>query len=118
MADLSLSGVGKDFGKVSAVTGVDLTFADGTLTALLGPSGCGKTTLLRLIAGLEPPTRGSIRLGERDITSLPAAKRKFGMVFQNFALFPHLNVREKCLLLDDHRRCRERRGAREGGKAS
>ncbi|MEM9552123.1 MAG: ABC transporter ATP-binding protein [Pseudomonadota bacterium] len=73
---------------------VDLTFRQGELTALLGPSGCGKTTLLRMIAGLEDPTAGHILLGERDVTAMPAHRRKFGMVFQNFALFPHLNVRE------------------------
>ncbi len=94
MADLVLNGVRKDYGKVRAVEGVDLTFANGELTALLGPSGCGKTTLLRMIAGLEDPSGGQIRLGNEDLTQTPAHKRKFGMVFQNFALFPHLNVRE------------------------
>ncbi|MEX0311325.1 MAG: ABC transporter ATP-binding protein [Tateyamaria sp.] len=94
MADLVLSGVRKDYGKVRAVEGVDLTFAHGELTALLGPSGCGKTTLLRMVAGLEEPTGGHIVLGDQDLTNVPAHKRKFGMVFQNFALFPHLNVRE------------------------
>lgn len=94
MEDLVLSGVSKSFGSTRAVDATDLTFAKGQLTALLGPSGCGKTTLLRMIAGLEEPTRGTIRLGEADITALPAHKRKFGMVFQNFALFPHYTVRE------------------------
>ncbi len=94
MSGLILAGVHKDFGSVSAVENVDLTFAEGELTALLGPSGCGKTTLLRMIAGLEEPSGGSISLGGRDITSQPAHKRRFGMVFQSFALFPHLTVRE------------------------
>ncbi|MEO0402393.1 MAG: ABC transporter ATP-binding protein [Pseudomonadota bacterium] len=94
MRDLVLSGIRKDYGKVRAVTGVDLSFAHGELTALLGPSGCGKTTLLRMVAGLEDPTGGQIMLGDTDLTEVPAYKRKFGMVFQNFALFPHLNVRE------------------------
>lgn len=94
MQDLILSGVSKSFGSTRAVEATDLTFAKGQLTALLGPSGCGKTTLLRMIAGLEDPTRGTIRLGEEDITNLPAHKRKFGMVFQSFALFPHYTVRE------------------------
>ena len=94
MADLVLAHVRKDYGKVRAVEGVDLRFAHGELTALLGPSGCGKTTLLRMIAGLEDPTGGKIVLGDRDLTHVPAHKRKFGMVFQNFALFPHLNVRD------------------------
>ena len=94
MEDLVLKGVSKSFGNTRAVEPTDLTFAQGQLTALLGPSGCGKTTLLRMIAGLEMPSTGTIRLGGKDITSLPADKRKFGMVFQSFALFPHYSVRE------------------------
>ncbi|PJI86326.1 putative spermidine/putrescine transport system ATP-binding protein [Yoonia maricola] len=94
MSGLILSGVSKTFGNTRAVEPTDLTFAKGQLTALLGPSGCGKTTLLRMIAGLENPTRGQIKLGDDDITDLPAHKRKFGMVFQSFALFPHYTVRE------------------------
>ena len=94
MPGLVLKGIMKRFGSVTAVEPTDLTFAEGQLTALLGPSGCGKTTLLRMIAGLEAPTLGTLHLGERPITDLPAHKRKFGMVFQNFALFPHLNVRD------------------------
>lgn len=91
---LSLKGVSKSFGSVRAVEPLDLTFAEGELTALLGPSGCGKTTLLRMIAGLEAPSTGTIRVQGRDITNVPAFKRKFGMVFQSFALFPHLTVRD------------------------
>ncbi|WP_095590610.1 ABC transporter ATP-binding protein [Actibacterium ureilyticum] len=94
MDGLVLKGVSKSFGNTRAVEPTDLTFARGELTALLGPSGCGKTTLLRMIAGLEEPTRGTIRLGDTDITALPAHRRKFGMVFQSFALFPHYSVRE------------------------
>ena len=92
MAQLELQGIRKEFGPFVAVGEADLTFEDGQLTALLGPSGCGKTTLLRMIAGLEKPTGGRIMLGDEDITAKPAAVRKFGMVFQSFALFPHLNV--------------------------
>ena len=94
MHGLTLKGVSKTFGNTRAVEPTDLTFAKGQVTALLGPSGCGKTTLLRMIAGLEEPTRGTILLGDTDITALPAHKRKFGMVFQSFALFPHYTVRE------------------------
>jgi putative spermidine/putrescine transport system ATP-binding protein len=92
MGGLSLKYIRKSYGDVRAVDTVSLDFADGALTALLGPSGCGKTTLLRMIAGLEDPTAGSISLRGQDITRLPAHKRKFGMVFPAFALFPHLNV--------------------------
>lgn len=94
MGGLVLKGVSKSFGSVRAVEPTDLTFGEGQLTALLGPSGCGKTTLLRMVAGLEAPSSGAILAGGQDVTTLPAHKRKFGMVFQNFALFPHLNVKE------------------------
>jgi len=92
MSDLVLKDIRKDFGSARAVDRINLTFRHGELTALLGPSGCGKTTLLRMIAGLEEPTRGQLLLGGTDITAQPAHKRKFGMVFQNFALFPHMRV--------------------------
>lgn len=94
MAGLELKGVSKSFGNTHAVEPTNLSFPKGQLTALLGPSGCGKTTLLRMIAGLEHPTRGVIRLNGTDITAVPAHRRKFGMVFQSFALFPHYSVRE------------------------
>lgn len=94
MPGLELKGVSKFFGNTCAVETTDLSFPEGQLTALLGPSGCGKTTLLRMIAGLEDPTHGAIWLGDADITSVPSHKRKFGMVFQSFALFPHYSVRE------------------------
>ena len=95
MSELSLVNIRKTFGgTVIAVEDVSLHFASGELTALLGPSGCGKTTLLRMIAGLEHPDSGQILLNGEDITALPAHRRQFGMVFQSFALFPHLNVAE------------------------
>jgi putative spermidine/putrescine transport system ATP-binding protein len=94
MEALSLRGIARLYGSVTAVEDVSLDFPEGKLTALLGPSGCGKTTLLRMIAGLEAPTRGRISLGGRDITDQPAHVRRFGMVFQSFALFPHLSVWE------------------------
>jgi putative spermidine/putrescine transport system ATP-binding protein len=94
MSGLVLKGIEKSFGAFTAVQNIDLTFPKGELTALLGPSGCGKTTLLRMIAGLEDPTRGTISLNGDDITDKPANKRKFGMVFQSFALFPHMSVSE------------------------
>ena len=77
-----------------ALRGLDLEIADGELMVLVGPSGCGKTTALRLIAGLEGPTAGSIRIGERDVTGLAPQDRDVAMVFQNYALYPHMTVRE------------------------
>ncbi|HYC13182.1 MAG TPA: ABC transporter ATP-binding protein, partial [Stellaceae bacterium] len=82
----------KVFGAVRAVDGVSLSVASGEFFTLLGPSGCGKTTLLRLIAGIYPASNGSVRLNGRDITAAPMHKRNLAMVFQSFALFPHLSV--------------------------
>ncbi len=92
MGGLALRGINRRYGDVTAVDNVSLDFPEGKLTALLGPSGCGKTTLLRMIAGLEKPNRGRISLGDQDVTDQPAHLRRFGMVFQSFALFPHLSV--------------------------
>lgn len=89
---LELEGVARRYGEVRAVDHVDLTVGHGRTTALLGPSGCGKSTLLRLIAGLEPLDAGSIRLDDRDLTPVPTQRRGIGMVFQDYALFPHMNV--------------------------
>jgi ABC-type Fe3+/spermidine/putrescine transport system ATPase subunit len=88
---LRLESISKSYGSVRAVENVSLELSDETL-ALLGPSGCGKSTLLRLIAGLEGPDSGHLYLNDRDITNLPPQSRGFGMVFQDYALFPHLNV--------------------------
>jgi len=84
-------------GRVRAVDGVSFRFAEGTLNVLLGPSGCGKSTTLRLIAGLEAADGGRILIGERDVTALPPAGRNIAMVFQSYALFPHLTVAENIL---------------------
>ncbi|WP_262284324.1 ABC transporter ATP-binding protein [Micromonospora sp. MA102] len=81
-------------GGVRALDALDLEIADGEFFALLGPSGCGKTTLLRTIAGLEVASGGSVRIGERDVTNLPPGKRDVAMVFQDYALFPHMTVRD------------------------
>ena len=94
MAGLSLENIDKNFGSVVAVRDVNLLLPDGQFVCFLGPSGCGKTTLLRLIAGLENPSRGRILLDDEDITHIPAHKRNFGMVFQSLALFPHMSVGE------------------------
>ena len=94
MAGLSFSAVHKRFGDVDVLRGLDLDVPDGALLTILGPSGSGKTTLLRIVAGLESPTEGTVRMGDRDVTELPPAKRDVSMVFQGFALFPHLTVAE------------------------
>ena len=91
---LSLKNLSKRFDKTQAVANVSLAVERGEFFGLLGPSGCGKTTTLRMIAGLEKPDSGSIAFDGQDITNLPAERRGFGMVFQNYALFPHLNVSE------------------------
>src|SRR5262249_42001338 len=91
---LEIAGVHKRFGSVHAVAGVTLEVARGEFFALLGPSGCGKTTLLRIIAGIYPLDAGSVVLNKRDITRLPMHRRNLAMVFQNYALFPHLTVFE------------------------
>ena len=93
-ADLKFQNVTKRFGNVTAVNNVSLDVEHGDLITLLGPSGCGKTTILRMIAGLEMPSSGRILLGGEDITNLPANERKITMVFQSYALFPHMNVYE------------------------
>ena len=91
---LSLKNISKRYGQTPAVADVSLDVERGEFFGLLGPSGCGKTTTLRMIAGLEKPDTGSIDFDGSDITNLPAERRGFGMVFQNYALFPHLNVFE------------------------
>ena len=94
MARLQLTGITKRYGEFKAADDVSLDIADGEFLVLLGPSGCGKTTTLRIIAGFIEPTSGSVRVGDRDITSLPPWKRNTGLVFQSYALFPHMTVAE------------------------
>src|SRR3954453_14630104 len=95
MAEITLEHVTKEFaGGVVAVDDVNLTIADGEFMVLVGPSGCGKSTLLRMIAGLEDITNGTISIGDRDVTALPPPERDIAMVFQNYALYPHMNVRQ------------------------
>ena len=95
MAEISSTTSRRTFaGGVVAVDDVNLTIADGEFMVLVGPSGCGKSTLLRMIAGLEEVTDGTISIGDRDVTELPPPERDIAMVFQNYALYPHMNVRE------------------------
>ena len=96
MSEIRIEGISKTYpgGKASAVTDVTLTVADTEFMVLLGPSGCGKTTLLRMLAGLEYPDSGRIVIGDRDVTELPPRKRGIAMVFQSYAVFPHLTVFE------------------------
>ncbi len=102
MANVSLRGIEKNYGKgaPSVITGLDLEIPDGDFLCVLGPSGCGKTTTLRMIAGLEHPSAGSIRIGERVVDDVargihvPAEQREMGLVFQSYALWPHLSVQD------------------------
>lgn len=97
MSSLVIESVSKQWGNTHALQDVSFAADAGSLVVLLGPSGCGKSTLLRMIAGLETPSAGRILLGGNDVTGLPPARRKLSMVFQSYALFPHLSVRENLL---------------------
>ncbi len=94
MAQIEIKGVAKSFGSFTALHSIDLTIADQEFMVLLGASGCGKTTLLRIIAGLETPTEGEVWIGGRRVDHLPPRQRGIAMVFQNYAVFPHLTVFE------------------------
>jgi multiple sugar transport system ATP-binding protein len=94
MAVVETKGIKKYFKEVRAVDGVDLAIKEGEFLVILGPSGSGKTTLMRVIAGLETPTAGQILIGGRDVTELPPRKRDIGMVFQSYALYPHMSVQD------------------------
>ena len=94
MAKVELKSLVKSFGNVSVIKGVSLDIPDGSFTVLVGPSGCGKSTLLRQIAGLDMPSSGNILIGERDVTFDEPSDRGISMVFQSYALFPHMTVRQ------------------------
>ena len=94
MSSLHLNNLSKTFGDLRALAPIEIEIREGEFFSLLGPSGCGKTTLLRMIAGLEPPSSGTIVIDGVDITSFPPQKRNIGIVFQNYALFPHMSVFE------------------------
>ncbi|GLS19693.1 sugar ABC transporter ATP-binding protein [Labrys miyagiensis] len=92
MSHVELAGVVKRFGTFEAIRGIDLAMPDGAFTVFVGPSGCGKSTLLRLICGLEVPSEGTIHFDGRDMRGVPPAGRKLAMVFQSYALYPHMSV--------------------------
>ena len=92
MAELKLSGIVKSFGAVQVLHGIDLTVQDGEMIVIVGASGCGKSTLLRIVAGLERSTGGTVLIDDRDVTALEPAARDIAMVFQNYALYPHMRV--------------------------
>src|SRR6476661_4042313 len=92
MASVAIRGVRKAFGPTNVIHGVDISIRDGEFVVLVGPSGCGKSTLLRMIAGLENITGGEIRIGDRVVNKLPPKARDVAMVFQNYALYPHMTV--------------------------
>ena len=94
MASVTIEGVRKSYGSVEVLHGVDVTIDEGEFVVLVGPSGCGKSTLLRMLAGLEHITAGQIRIGERVVNDLAPKERDIAMVFQNYALYPHLTVAE------------------------
>ena len=94
MANVKLLNVRKAFGATEIIKGVDLDIGDGEFCVFVGPSGCGKSTLLRMIAGLEDITSGELRIGGRDMSDTPSAQRGVAMVFQSYALYPHMTVRD------------------------
>lgn len=98
MPSVTFDHVGKRFGDTSIVEDFDIQVADGELLVLVGGSGSGKSTILRMLAGLETPTTGTIRIGDRDVTALPPRERDVAMVFQDYALYPHMSVRENLSL--------------------
>ena len=94
MTALSLSNIHKKYDKTTIIENLSLEIASGEFIVLVGPSGCGKSTLLRMVAGLEMPDSGKLMMGDQDVTHLPAGKRSLSMVFQSYALYPHMTVRE------------------------
>ena len=94
---LSIERVSRSFGDVEAVKSISIDVSQGSVLSLLGPSGCGKTTILRMIAGFLRPSGGRIFIAGDDVTGVPPHRRKLGMVFQNYSLFPHMNVAENVM---------------------
>ncbi len=118
MTAVHLDNVSKSFGGVQVIKGISLSIQKGEFVSLLGPSGCGKTTLLRMIAGLEEANGGSIHIGGKDSTRLPPERRDIAMVFQSYALLPHLNVLENVMFPLRMRRLGNRAEQRERAEAA
>nr|WP_306291756.1 ATP-binding cassette domain-containing protein [Microbispora sp. GKU 823] len=114
MTLISIDGVSRRFGEVTALDSVDLDIRQGEFFALLGPSGCGKTTLLRILAGFEQPDTGSVRLDGADLLAIPAHRRPVNLMFQSYALFPHMSVEKNVAYGLE----RERLPARRSGSGS
>jgi len=93
MSSIEVKNLSKSWGEIEAVKDVSFVVPEKSFTVLLGPSGCGKSTILKMLSGLETVTSGSIKIENRDVTNLEASKRGVSMVFQSYALFPHLNVK-------------------------
>src|SRR5512140_2138244 len=119
MAVVDIRGVRKSFGATAVIPGVDVHVDDGAFVVLVGPSGCGKSTLLRMIAGLEEITEGEIAIGGRVVNRVPPKERDIAMVFQNYALYPHMTVRANMsfalMLAKQSKREIEERVARAAG---
>jgi ABC-type sugar transport system ATPase subunit len=118
MASVELKSITKSFGAVTVIKGLSLTVDDGSFTALLGPSGCGKSTLLRMIAGLEEITSGKALIGGVDVTNELPAKRRVAMVFQNYALYPHLTVAQNICFSLSLAGVSKAQQAEQGGKVA
>ena len=122
MASVTIQAVKKNFGETAVLHGVDIDIADGAFIVLVGPSGCGKSTLLRMIAGLEQISSGEIRIGSKRVNDVPPKERDIAMVFQNYALYPHMTVRENMAfaleLAKQDKADDRRRGARAPPRSS
>ena len=119
--ELHLENLVKDFSGTKAVDTGSFSIMDGKLTGLLGPSGCGKSTLLYLISGLQKPSQGKIFFGDKDVTDLPPEKRGIGLVFQNYALYPHMTVAQNWFSTFEPQRkegCDQKKNRRNGKAGS
>ena len=115
MPAVEVDAVAKSYGDAAVLSDISIAFAEGSFTSLLGPSGSGKTTLLRIIAGFVTPDRGRVTIGSRDVTRTPVWARNIGMVFQSYALFPHMSVSDNVAFGLARKGIRGTCGAQGGG---